>query len=101
GLAGVLASVSYSAASRQQVLAQIRRLGTNVLIVTPTESRAVGGRARTGAINTTLIERDYRDIRQGVPSLVRASAWVSRPFTLKARDLSKTTTVIGCEPAYF
>lgn len=101
GVGGVLASVNYSASSRQQVLGQIRRLGTDVLIVTPTESRAVGGRARTGDINTTLVERDYRDIRQSVPSIVRASAWVSRAFTLKARDLSKTATVIGCEPAYF
>ena len=40
GVAGVVASVNYASGGRQQVLNQIRRLGTNVILVTPQQSRS-------------------------------------------------------------
>jgi putative ABC transport system permease protein len=101
GVAGVVTSVDYASGGRRQVLTEIGRMGTNVIVVTPQQSRAVAGRARTGSLVTTLIDRDYRNIREAVPALVQSSAWVSRSFTMKAGALSKNTAVIGCEPAYF
>ena len=59
GVSGVVCSMNYGASGTGKVLEQIRRLGTNVLIITPAESRSVAGRARTGAAVTTLVERDY------------------------------------------
>lgn len=101
GVAGVTSSVNYASGGRRQVLNQIRRLGTNVVNVTPQQSRSVGGRARTGSIVTTLVERDYLAIRRELPSLARSSALATGGFRLKAGDFSKTTSVVGCEPDYF
>jgi putative ABC transport system permease protein len=101
GVTGVISSVNYASGGRQQVLNQIRRLGTNVVNVTPQQSRSVGGRARAGSIVTTLVEQDYLDIRRELPSLTRSSALATGGFRLKAGDFSKTTSVVGCEPDYF
>src|SRR5438128_798833 len=101
GVAGVVASVNYASGGRQQVLNQIHRLGTNVILVTPQQSRSVGGRARTGAIVTTLVEEDYTAIRrEGLP-LARSSALVTRGFLLKAGEFTKSCAVVGCEPDFF
>ena len=101
GVGGVVCSVNYGAGGSKQVLDQIRRMGTNVIIITPTESRAIAGRARTGGAVTTLVERDYSAIRKELLTRTRSSAVVTGSFRVKAGDLSKTTTVLGCEPDYF
>jgi putative ABC transport system permease protein len=101
GVAGVITSVDYASGGRQQVLAQIRRMGTNIVIVSAQQSRATAGRARTGAIVTTLRDSDYDALRRDLVASVRSSAVVSRPLRLKAEGLSKISPIIGCEPAYF
>jgi len=100
GVAGVISSVNYATGGRQQALHQIQRLGTNIVTVTSQQSRSVGGRARTGAIVTTLVEEDYTAIRREVPSIARFSAVASRGFPLKAGEFSKSCPIIGCEPDY-
>jgi putative ABC transport system permease protein len=101
GVAGVVCSVNYGAGGTEQILEQIRRMGTNVLIITPTQSRVIAGRARTGQPVTTLVERDNTAIHREVLSRTRSSALVSASFWLKAGDLSKNAAVVGCEPDYF
>lgn len=101
GVAGVVCSVNYGAAGTKQILDQIRRMGTNVLIITPAQSRVIAGRARTGEPVTTLVERDYSAIRREVLSRTRSSALETASFWLKAGDLSKNAAVVGCEPDYF
>jgi putative ABC transport system permease protein len=101
GVIGVDCSVNYGASGTRQILDQIRRLGTNVLIITPAQSRAIAGRARTGAPVTTLVERDYRAIKSEVLSRTRSSGLVTQSFWSKAGDLSKNAAVMGCEPDYF
>ena len=100
GVAGVVGSVDYAAGGREQVLDQIRRMGTNVITVTPQQSRSVGGRARTGAIATTLVDEDYRAIRRDQKGIRRSSGVSSGSFRLKAGEFSKNCTIIGCEPDY-
>ena len=73
----------------------------NVVMVTAQPDRVRAGRARTGAIVTTLREGDYAVVRRDVPSALRSSAIVSTAFRLKAGDFSKVSQVVGCEPAYF
>jgi putative ABC transport system permease protein len=101
GVSGVVCSVNYGASGTEQILDQIRRMGTNVLIVTPTQSRAIAGRARTGGLVITLVERDYRAIKNEVLSRTRSAALVTQSFWSKAGDLSKNSVVVGCEPDYF
>jgi putative ABC transport system permease protein len=101
GVSGVIASVNYASGGRQKVLNQIRRMGTNVLSVQPQQNRSVGGRARTGAIVTTLIEQDYAALRRDVPAIRRSSAVANGGFLIKAGDLSKNNcAIVGVEPDY-
>ena len=101
GVCGVVCSVNYGASGTKQILDQIRRMGTNVLIITPAQSRVIAGRARTGVAVTTLVERDYRAVKNDVLSRTRSSALVTQSFWNKAGDLSKNGVVVGCEPEYF
>jgi putative ABC transport system permease protein len=101
GVSGVVCSVNYAAGGSRQLLEQIRRMGTAVLILTPADSRAVAGRVRTGAPVTTLVEPDYIAIRREVRGRTRSSALVTASFRLKAGDLSKNAAVVGCEPDFF
>ena len=101
GVIGVVCSMNYGASGTEKVLEQIRRLGTNVLIITPAQSRSIAGRARTGAAVTTLVERDYVAIKRNVLARTRSSALATQSFWTKAGDLSKNATIVGCEPEYF
>lgn len=101
GVSGVVCSVNYAASGTERILDQIRRLGTNVLIITPAQSRAIAGRARTGAVVTTLVDRDHRALKNEVLSRTHSSAFVTQSFWSKAGDLSKSAVVVGCEPDYF
>jgi len=101
GVIGVVCSVNYGASGTRQLLDQIRRLGTNVLIITPAQSRTIAGRARTGSPVTTLVERDRMTLEREVLTRKRSSALVNSSFWIKAGDLSKNAAAVGCEPDYF
>jgi putative ABC transport system permease protein len=101
GTAGVLVSTGYAAGGRQKILDQFARLGTNAIIVTPQQSRAVGGRARTGSLVTTLSPSDYKAIEQSVGGISTASPSVASVLRIRAGDLTRNTTVVGCTPEYF
>ena len=101
GTAGVIVSTGYAAGGRQKILDQFAQLGTNVIIVTPQQSRAVGGRARTGSVVTTLNESDYKAIVQSVAGIASSSPTVSSTLRIRAGDLTKNTAVVGCNPDYF
>ena len=101
GVAGAITAVNYASGGEQQVLEQIRRLGTNIVIVSAKQSRAVADRERTGSVVTTLTETDYRALREEIVGPVPSSAMVTSSLRLKAGFLSKVTTVAGVEPDYF
>jgi putative ABC transport system permease protein len=101
GTAGVITSAGYAAGGRQKILDQFSRLGTNIIVVTPQQSRSVGGRARTGTVVTTLNAADVKAIRQTVPGIFSYSPTVASVLRMRASDLTKTTTVLGCSPEFF
>jgi putative ABC transport system permease protein len=101
GVAGAITVVNYAAGGREDILNQIKRLGTNIIVVSAKQSRAVADRERTGAVVTTLVEADYRAIREEILGPVPASATASAPLRLKAGFLSTIAPVIGVEPPYF
>ena len=101
GTGGIVVCSGYGAAGRAKIFDQFRRMGTNLVIVTPRQSRAVGGRARTGAIVTTLREGDYKAILRAVPNIASSSPTVATTLRLRAGDLTKNTTVVGCQPDFF
>lgn len=95
GTSGVILSTGYAAAGRQKILNQFTGLGTNVIIVTPQQSRSVGGRARTGTLVTTLKPADYKAIRQAMGSVVASSATVGTVLRIRAGNLTKSTFIVG------
>jgi putative ABC transport system permease protein len=101
GTSGVIVSTGYAAGGRQKILDQFLRLGTNVIVVTPQQSKAVGGRARTGALATTLNAADLKAIRQSVAGISSSSATVAGVLRVRAGNLTKKTIVVGCDPNYF
>jgi putative ABC transport system permease protein len=101
GVAGAITVVNYASGGREEILEQIKRLGTNIVVVSAKQSRAVADRERTGAVVTTLVEADYRAIRDEILGPVSASATASSALRLKAGFLSTVAPVIGVEPAYF
>src|SRR5271167_2610012 len=101
GVAGVLVSAGYADSGRQKILDSFVQLGTNVITVSPRQSRAVGGRARTGANVQTLTDADYRAIRADTDGIDASSATVTGAFRVRAGDLTKTAAILGCEPGYF
>lgn len=101
GTSGIIISTGYAAGGRQKILDQFLRLGTNVILVTPQQSKAVGGRARTGTLVTTLKAADLKAIRQSVEGISLSSATVASVMRIRAGDLTKKTSVVGCTPDYF
>lgn len=101
GVAGAVTAVNYASGGRQQVLEQIQRLGTNVINVSAQQSRAVAGRARTGAIVTTLREADHTALRRELPEIVRASAVAASSQRIKGAGQSKVAGIVGVEPDWF
>ena len=101
GVAGLLVSTNYAAAGRGEVIFQLDAMGTNLIIVTPQQSRNVGDRARTGAVVTTLKEADARAIRKEVTRIEKSSLIAIASYVVKAGDLSKPScTVVGCTAEY-
>jgi putative ABC transport system permease protein len=101
GVAGAITIVNYASGGREEILGQIKRLGTNIVVVSAKQSRAVADRERTGAVVTTLVEADYRAILDEVLGPVSASATASSALRLKAGFLSTVAPVIGVEPPFF
>jgi putative ABC transport system permease protein len=101
GTGGIIVCTGYVAAGRAKVFEQFRHMGTNIIIVTPRQSRAVGGRARTGTIVTTLRDPDVKAIIRSVPEIALSSPTVSTSLRIRAGDLTKSTTIVGCLPEFF
>ncbi len=101
GVSGIVVSTNYAAAGRVKVIAQLQKMGTDVIVVTPRQSKNVAGRARTGAAVTTLRPADDDAVRRAAPEITASSEIVSGVFMLKAGDLSKPSCpIIGCQPRY-
>ena len=101
GVAGAIVAVNYASGGREQVLAQIRKLGTQVIVITAEQDRAGGGRARTGQLVTTLIDGDHRALRRELPQIVRSTPVAIVNARLKAAGNSKAASVVGVEPDFF
>ncbi|HVA64351.1 MAG TPA: ABC transporter permease [Terriglobales bacterium] len=98
----VLAAINYTGAGRRQVLGELDQMGTDLLTVTARLSRSVGGRARTGAIVTTLQAGDVAALRRSCPEIVDVAEVSSGSFLVKAGDLSKNgAAVVGVGADFF
>jgi putative ABC transport system permease protein len=99
-LGAVLAAVAIAERAKTSALADIRRMGANVLTVSAEASRNRGGRARTTSVVTTLTLVDAREIEQTVVGIVRVAAEYRSVVPVRVGDLARQAAVAGIEPSY-
>jgi len=98
---GVAAMVGMTAAGRgaeREVLARIRSMGSDLVVVTAGQVKLVAGRPRQLGNVTTLRAEDAAAVARGCPSVLRAAPAQSRRLSVKWGDTSTTTTVVGTTP---
>jgi putative ABC transport system permease protein len=101
GAAGAMASANYVEAGCQRLLAEIQKLGTGVIVVSPRIRGNAAARARGGRPLRTLTVADYRALRARVPGIARGSGLVNLLGRLRAKGFTKNAGIVGCEPDYF
>jgi putative ABC transport system permease protein len=99
GVAAVIATVAVGAGAREQVLAQIRALGSNLLVVTPGSFNMGGVRLGAGA-RQNLTWDDARAIERDLPAVEVAGAFIRSQQQAVAQNQNWPTSVQGVDPEY-
>lgn len=101
GVAGVLVLGAVGAGARAAVLKRIERLGTDLLVVTPTQIAARAGRERRGILLAqTLVAADAAAIRRGSPAVARVAPVRDLGLTAKFGATATPTMVLGTTPEW-
>ncbi len=85
---------------RMQTIREIGRMGANVIIVSAQQSRARGGRGRTGSEVTTLNIRDAASIAASTPGVVSTSVEYRGSAPVKFGALARQASASGVEASY-
>ena len=99
GVSSVMAMVAVGHGARQDVLAHIEAMGSNLIMVAPSQIRSSTGRAQFRGTVTTLTPRDADAILDEVPEVMAVAPWASRRMPVKSEALSTTTTIMGITPS--
>jgi len=97
GVSSVIAMVAVGHGARQEVVARVRAMGTDLIMVTPAQIRPTGGRRIRGTV-TTLTPQDAMALEEELPRIVAAAPWASRRISVRFQGLSTTTNVMGVTP---
>jgi len=100
GVAAVIAMVAVGGGAREQVVAQIRSLGSNLLIVTPGNITAGGVRMGSGAAST-LTDDDANAIMIEVPGVQVVAPNMRGTAQLIAGGMNWATAVFGIDAGWF
>lgn len=98
GVSSVIAMVAVGYGARQEVVAQIQAMGTDLIMVTPAQIRPTGARTQVRGTVTTLTAQDAEALRDDVPQVVAAAPWASRRLPVKYEGRASTTNVLGVTP---
>lgn len=97
GVSSVIAMVAVGHGARQEVVARVQAMGTDLIMVTPAQIRPTGGRRVRGTV-TTLTPQDAAALEDELPRIVAAAPWASRRISVRFQGLSSTTNVMGVTP---
>ena len=100
GVAAVIAMVAVGGGAREQVVAQIRSLGSNLLVVTPGNITAGGVRMGAGAAST-LTDDDAAIIATEIPSVLAVAPNMRGSAQLIASGMNWATSVLGVDHGWF
>jgi putative ABC transport system permease protein len=99
GVVAVVCMVAVGAGARTQVTEQIRKLGTNLLFVTPGAAQSGGAQLASGTRHT-LTEDDAEAIRRELADVLIAAPLVSQAGQVIAGNRNWSTTVVGNNSDY-
>ena len=99
-LAALLVATAIAERARLQALAEIGRIGADVLTISAQPARNQGARVRTGGVVTRLTRADGRDIASQVTGVRAIAAEYRGEAVVKVRDLARQARVSGVEPIY-
>jgi putative ABC transport system permease protein len=100
GVAAVIAMVAVGGGAREQVVAQIRSLGANLLIVTPGNVTQGGVRLGAGAAST-LTDEDSAAIAREIPAVQVTAPFSRGNAQLIAGGINWATNVNGIDLGWF
>lgn len=100
GVAAVIAMVAVGGGAREQVIAQIRSLGSNLLVVTPGNVTAGGVRMGSGAAST-LTDDDSIAIMNEVGGVQVTAPNMRGSAQLVAGGMNWATSVFGIDNGWF
>jgi len=98
GVASVIAMVTIGQSTTAQVTAQLERLGVNLLVVRPGQSRRGPGGARSEA--RPFEEEDVLALRRQLRSAKAVAPMSARAATVVRGNANWTTSVVGTDDAY-
>jgi len=99
GIASVIVMVSVSSGSKQEIEAQIDRLGSNMLSIRP-GTRTMGGRHGGAGTAAPLTEKDIRKLKEKFAFLEGISGSISSSVPVIYGNNNWTTGVIGIHSDY-
>jgi putative ABC transport system permease protein len=100
GVAAVIAMVAVGGGAREQVVAQIRSLGANLLVVIPGNITQGGVRLGTGAANT-LTDDDATAIMRDVAAVQVTAPTIRVPVQMIANAQNWATAAFGVDLGFF
>ena len=99
GVAAVIAMMAVGAGARERVVAQIRSLGSNLLVVIPGNVTQAGVRLGTGA-SPTLSDEDAAAIVSEISAVQVTAPFTSGKVQVIASGINWATTLYMIDPGY-
>jgi putative ABC transport system permease protein len=100
GVAAVIVTSAISTGAQQEVVEQIERMGTNLLVVRPVQAKRLVARPAVGGFVTSLEMEDSAAIA-ALPHVAHAAPSVESPVRVKLGRSATIATLRGTTPALF
>ncbi|MFH0960257.1 MAG: ABC transporter permease [Pseudomonadota bacterium] len=98
GVASVVVMVGIGRGAEDDVRRKIEGMGTNLIVVSASQSRSVKGQVGKLGIMTTLTPKDARAIADECPSVKRVAPAYSKKLSVKFENVSYSTRIVGTLP---
>lgn len=100
GVSAVIIMMAIGNGARQETVAKIEAMGTNLLIVNAGDVRTFAGRRQVRGKVTTLTLQDADVIQRRLPEVVAAVPTETEQERVEFRDYSTNTTIVGTTPDF-
>ena len=99
GVAAVILMVSVGRGAEASVLARIRAMGTDLVMISAAPPRMQAGRERQGDVVASLLPSDVAALLAECSAVLRAAGAIDKSMSARHEGSSVTTTVQGLAPS--